>query len=167
MDPDSSQGLEAQVIELRQRVRELEQALLSRGILQPQVETRPVPEQAAAKPEPTPQPTPAPEFAFALPPNPPPVFPSFASHYRAQPEDSGSLESRIGSQWFNRVGILAVLIGMAWFLKFAIDNHWIGPLGRVLIGLIVGGGLVAWSERFRRSGYALFSYTLKAIGTGV
>ena len=45
--------------------------------------------------------------------------------------DDRSLESRIGSQWFNRIGILAVLIGVAWFLKLAIDNHWIGPLGRV------------------------------------
>jgi len=54
------------------------------------------------------------------------------------------------------VGILAVLIGMAWFLKFAIDNHWIGPLGRVLIGLVAGGALIAWSERFRNHGYALF-----------
>jgi len=81
--------------------------------------------------------------------------------------DGRSLESQIGSQWFNRVGILAVLIGMAWFLKFAIDNHWIGPLGRVLIGLIFGAGLVAWSERFRGRGYVIFSYSLKAIGSGV
>lgn len=78
-----------------------------------------------------------------------------------------SLESRIGSQLFNRVGILAVLVGMAWFLKLAIDNHWIGPLGRVLIGLIVGVGFVAWSERFRRHGYTVFSYSLKALGSGV
>ena len=34
-----------------------------------------------------------------------------------------------------------MLIGMAWFLKLAIDNHWIGPLGRVLVGLIAGVGL--------------------------
>ena len=71
------------------------------------------------------------------------------------------------SQWFNRVGILAVLIGMAWFLKLAIDNHWIGPLGRVLIGLVAGAGLIAWSERFRSRGYAAFSYSLKAVGSGV
>lgn len=78
-----------------------------------------------------------------------------------------SLESRIGSQWFNRIGILAVLIAAAWFLKLAIDNHWIGPAGRVLIGLVAGAGLIAWSERFRTRGYAAFSYSLKAIGSGV
>ena len=64
-------------------------------------------------------------------------------------------------------GILAVLIGMAWFLKMAIDNHWIGPLGRVLIGLIAGAGLMVWSERFRSRGYSGFSYSLKALGSGV
>jgi uncharacterized membrane protein len=90
----------------------------------------------------------------------------FASSSAGPAEDARSLESRIGSQWFNRIGILAVLIGMAWFLKMAIDNHWIGPLGRVLIGLVAGAALIAWSERFRRGGYAAFSYSLKAIGSG-
>lgn len=78
-----------------------------------------------------------------------------------------SLENRIGSQWFNRIGILAVLIGMAWFLKLAIDNHWIGPATRVLIGIAAGVALVAWSERFRARGFAGFSYSLKAIGTSL
>jgi uncharacterized membrane protein len=80
--------------------------------------------------------------------------------------DTQSLESRIGSQWFNRVGILAVLIGVAWFLKLAFDNHWIGPRGRVMIGLLAGAGLIAWSERFHKRGFAIFSYSLKAIGSG-
>ena len=165
MDLEHSQSLEAQVIELRERVRHLEQALLSRGILQPQ----PVPPQAKAGPPPPPIPVqPVPGQAVPSSPlPPPPVMPSFSSQSAVQRSDTASLESRIGSQWFNRVGILAVLIGMAWFLKFAIDNHWIGPLGRVLIGLIVGAGLVAWSERFRSRGYAVFSYSLKAIGSGV
>jgi uncharacterized membrane protein len=78
-----------------------------------------------------------------------------------------SLESRMGSQWFNRIGIVAVLIGAALFLKFAIDNHWVGPAGRILIGLLSGAALIAWSERFRSKGYATFSYSLKAVGSGV
>jgi uncharacterized membrane protein len=78
-----------------------------------------------------------------------------------------SLESRVGSQWFNRIGIVAMLIGVAWFLKFAFDNHWVGPAGRVLIGLVSGAALIAWSERFRSKGYLAFSYSLKAVGSGV
>jgi uncharacterized membrane protein len=93
--------------------------------------------------------------------------PQFATVEPAGARAEQSLESRIGSQWFNRIGILAVLIAAAWFLKLAIDNHWIGPAGRVLIGLVAGAGLVAWSERFRTRGYAAFSYSLKAIGSGV
>jgi uncharacterized membrane protein len=80
--------------------------------------------------------------------------------------DTRSLESRIGSQWFNRVGILAMLIGVAWFLKFAFDNHWIGPLGRILIGLLAGAALIAWSERFHKKGFVGFAYSLQAIGSG-
>lgn len=78
-----------------------------------------------------------------------------------------SLEDRLGSQVFNRVGIVALLIGATWFLKWAIDNQWIGAMGRVLIGLVASAGIVLWSERFRRKGYGAFSYSLKAVGSGV
>jgi uncharacterized membrane protein len=79
----------------------------------------------------------------------------------------GELESRIGGHWLNRVGILTVLIGAAYFLKYAFDNAWVGPAGRVLVGLLCGCGIVVWSEFVRRSGYELFSYSLKAVGIGV
>ena len=78
-----------------------------------------------------------------------------------------SLESTIGSQWLNRVGISAVLIGVSYFLKFAFDNNWIGPSGRIAIGLLAGIAVVVWSERFRSRGYQVFSYSLKAVGIGV
>ncbi|MEO8736462.1 MAG: DUF2339 domain-containing protein [Edaphobacter sp.] len=78
-----------------------------------------------------------------------------------------SLENRIGSQLFSRIGIVALLIGATWFLKLAMDNHWIGPLGRILAGLIAGAGLVVWSEHFRRQRFNAFSWSLKAVGSGV
>ncbi len=77
------------------------------------------------------------------------------------------LESRIGSHWLNRIGITAVLIGVSYFLKFAFDNNWIGPSGRVAIGLLAGIAVMAWSETFRRRGYRVFSHSLKAVGIGV
>jgi len=77
------------------------------------------------------------------------------------------LESRIGSHWLNRIGIAAVLIGVSYFLKYAFDNNWIGPGGRVSIGLLAGIAVVVWSENFRKHGYHVFSYSLKAVGIGV
>ncbi len=83
----------------------------------------------------------------------------------AYPEPS--LESRIGSQLFNRIGIVAVLIAAAWFLKLAIDRGYLGPAARVLVGVSVGIALIAGSEKFRAQGFAAFSYSLKAVGGGV
>jgi uncharacterized membrane protein len=128
---------------------------------------------AAPAPQPTIAAQPAPPSAPAVP--APPLFASVApprfghaeaAHAEDPRSESRSLENRIGSQWFNRVGILAVLIAVAWFLKLAFDNHWIGPLGRVFIGLVAGAGLIAWSERFEKRGYTAFAYALKAVGSG-
>jgi uncharacterized membrane protein len=98
-------------------------------------------------------------------PPPPPWIPKRVKvPFPREPETD--LESRIGSHWLNRIGIAAVLIGVSYFLKFAFDNNWIGPAGRVTIGLIAGVAVVAWSERFRAKGYSAFSYSLKAVGIG-
>ena len=162
MDPSNPANLEAELAELRTRVRRLEQFFEQRGVVlggQPAagVPARPAP----SREEPVAEPA-----VVAVPAQPP--IPAAAPPVAARaPREDTSLESRIGSQWFNRIGILAVLIGVAWFLKLAFDNHWIGPLGRVLIGLLGGAALIAWSERFRSHGYARFSYSLKAIGSGV
>jgi uncharacterized membrane protein len=192
MNPDFSGSVENEVVELRARIGRIEEALRRRGVVlddQPvaaqaglaqSIATEPVaaqpvdtgqaprtepvhasvyaPPQAAAY-----QQTASAESAFSTP------MPAIGVSQLAPetPQAEQSLENRIGSQWFNRIGILAVLIAMAWFLKLAIDNHWIGPLGRVLIGLVAGAGLIAWSERFRNRGYSVFSYSLKAVGSGV
>ena len=91
-----------------------------------------------------------------------PLQPSVVSRVQTDSD----LESRIGSHWLNRIGIAALLIGVSYFLKFAFDNNWIGPAGRVTIGLLAGIAMVVWSERFRSNGYKAFSYSLKAVGIG-
>lgn len=90
-------------------------------------------------------------------------LPSFGTLPEAGRED---LESRIGKLWLNRIGIVATLIGVSYFIKYAFDNNWIGPSGRIAIGIIAGIAVVLWSERFRHKGFAVFSYSLKAIGIG-
>lgn len=170
MEPGPEADLREQIAELRQQMQRLEETLQDYGIGL-RAETVPGSAGAVAAPgftevAPVHQPAQAPGTIPGHDAGPLTV-PQFHAPEPAAVRDDASLESRIGSQWFNRIGILAVLIAAAWFLKLAIDNHWIGPLGRVLIGLVAGAGLIAWSERFRSRGYAAFSWSLKAIGSGV
>ena len=90
--------------------------------------------------------------------------PPITSAAGPQPE---SLESRLGSEIFSRIAIVLLLIGTAYGLKLAVDRGLIGPMWRVILGLIAGAALVVWSERFRHKGFAAFSYSLKAVGSGV
>jgi len=83
------------------------------------------------------------------------------------PSPSANLESLIGAHWLNRIGIAAVLVGVAYFLKYAFENEWIGPAARIGIGIAIGAALLAWSERFHARGYLLFSHTLKVVSVGV
>ena len=124
---------------------------------------------------------PASRAAEPAPPPPSPPDQSLAAPIATRPEvphtplfdspiardQAPDLEARIGSHWLNRIGIAAVLIGVSYFLKYAFDSGWIGPAGRVVIGLIAGIAVVFWSETFRRKGYRIFSYSLKAVGIGV
>src|ERR1700761_3813136 len=171
MNPAGPDSLEEEVRVLRARVQRLEEALSRQGILSEAWLASPIqPPPPAANNSPISAPPPAPSQPAKLPPEMVESRSALFNEVAALPEKQKaeqSLESRIGSQWFNRIGILAVLIGMAWFLKLAIDNHWIGPAGRVLIGLLAGAGLIAWSERFRARGFQAFSYSLKSVGSGI
>jgi uncharacterized membrane protein len=154
VDPSGSelQELRRLLAELTTRVFRIEQALN-------------MPPELAAQTPPRPQVAPPPPAAEVKPAVP--VIPQRPAVNPPATQDRADLESRIGSHWLNRIGIAAVLIGVSYFLKFAFDNNWIGPAGRVAIGLLSGIAVVVWSESFRRRGYVIFSYSLKAVGIGV
>jgi uncharacterized membrane protein len=111
----------------------------------------------------TPDPPPPPQKPF-IPASHPLAF--VTKRNASGEEEETSLEGKIGGLWLNRVGIIATLFGVAYFLKLALDKNWIGRAGQVTLGLVIGGAIVVWSERFRRKGFAPFSYSLKAVGFG-
>lgn len=164
MNPEDSdlQTLRALVRDLAARVEKLELRIEvppSQAVSHSSVERGPVESSVTRIPEPPPKPAPRVSPTFPAPP-PAPAKP-------APPVREIDLESRIGSHWLNRIGISAVLIGVSYFLKFAFDNNWIGPTGRVSIGLLAGIAAIVWSETFRKRGYKMFSYSLKSVGVGV
>jgi uncharacterized membrane protein len=76
-------------------------------------------------------------------------------------------ETLIAGRWLNRIGLLAVAIGVSYFLKYVIDNEWLGPRGQVVLGVLLGAGLVAWSALFVRRGLGYFGDGLAGLGAAV
>ncbi len=78
-----------------------------------------------------------------------------------------SLEQRIGTRWVLIAGIITVIFAVGFFLKYAYENQWIGPLGRVLIAAT--GGLIALlgGELTRRRGYDFVAKGVTALGFAI
>lgn len=77
------------------------------------------------------------------------------------------LESVIGKHVLGWVAAVLLLFGTAFFLKYAYDNGWIGPLGQVALGLLFGLALIVAGWRYDRSGWRVFSQMLTGAGTVV
>lgn len=40
--------------------------------------------------------------------------------------------------WLLKIGVLMILVGFGWFVSYAFINNWIGPVGRIAIGIVAG-----------------------------
>ena len=92
-----------------------------------------------------------------------------ASHEPSRPlqESSDSLEAEIGSRWLLYVGVLALVVGAAYFQKLAIESGWIGERARVIEGIVAGVALVAGGRWFIKRGYELYGQIIAGGGVAV
>ncbi|MEX2116764.1 MAG: DUF2339 domain-containing protein [Bacteroidota bacterium] len=75
------------------------------------------------------------------------------------------LEALIGGRLMNRIGALALVLGVAFFLKYAFDNEWITETMRVLTGIVIGFVCLGGGYRTQKKGYAVFAQGL--VGAGI
>ncbi len=76
------------------------------------------------------------------------------------------IERTLGGNWLARIGVIAVIVGAAFFMKLAFDNGWIGELGRVVLGGAAGLALLGAGAYWRHK-YALFAQALLGGGIGL
>lgn len=81
-------------------------------------------------------------------------------------ESHPDLEKFIGENLINKIGIAILVLAIGYFVKFAIDNNWVGPLGRIGIGVACGAILIGIAHRLRNS-YKAFSSVLAGGGLAV
>jgi uncharacterized membrane protein len=74
------------------------------------------------------------------------------------------IEKFIGENLINKIGIAVLILGIAFFVKYAIDQDWINEVGRICIGLFCGLVLIGLSYMLRKS-YRSFSSVL--VGGGL
>ena len=77
------------------------------------------------------------------------------------------MEQLIAGRWLNRIGIVALLLAVSFFLKYAFDNDWMGARGQVALGLLGGAAILGYSQWLLRRGHADFANRIAGLGGGV
>ena len=92
-------------------------------------------------------------------PLPKPVVPSTPSRTREE------WEALIGGKLLNRIGALALIIGIGFFLKYAFDSNWISETTRILIGAAIGIVCLYGGYRTNKRGFQVFAQGM--VGAGI
>lgn len=57
----------------------------------------------------------------------------------------------IKEDWLVKLGAFLLLLAAGWFASFAIDNNWIGPIGRITLGIFFGTAMMGFGWMRMRS----------------
>jgi uncharacterized membrane protein len=79
-------------------------------------------------------------------------------------EDSSLFEVNVGQKWLLIIGIVTMVFGVGYFLKYSFERGWIGPAGRVAMAYIWGIAFVLGGDRFRKR---FETYGLYLMGGGI
>ena len=75
-----------------------------------------------------------------------------------------TFEKLLGTNWLSKIGIITLVLGIGFFVKYAIDQQWINEIGRVGIGLLTGGIIIGIAHKLQAK-YHVFSSIL--VGGGI
>ena len=78
-----------------------------------------------------------------------------------------SMEYAVASQWLLRVGILVLVVGVGFFLKYSIEHHLITEIGRVALSTIVGLSMLVAGTRLLGRQYHVFGQGLMGGGLAI
>jgi len=135
--------------------------------LQPSTVSSPPPFVPVALPVPGPEaPPPASEFVPSPPPTPV-LEPEPEPVPVAAVQRSSTLETKFGLTILNRLGAVTLVLAAAFGFKWAVDNDWIGPSGRVALGVLAGLAALGTADYLWRKGQRTFAQGVTALGIAV
>lgn len=90
-----------------------------------------------------------------------PILVSEKSWFEKFKENNPDLEKFIGENLINKIGILILVLGISFFVKYAIDKNWINETARVAIGILSGTLVMGIAHKLKRN-YNAFSSVIVA-----
>jgi len=88
------------------------------------------------------------------------IYPQSGAH-------DSETEADVFGTWFARLGAIALLIGAAFGFKYAVDEGFIGPEIRVLLGVAAGLGMIVWGEWCQRKDWARLAQSVSGGGVAL
>ncbi|MEW6714352.1 MAG: DUF2339 domain-containing protein [Nitrospirota bacterium] len=88
-----------------------------------------------------------------------------SSSRQSKKEETSQFEINIGQKWLLIIGIVTMVFGIGYFLKYSFERGWIGPAGRVALAYIWGAVFLFAGNKFRKKNYAAFGLSL--VGGGI
>ncbi|GHU82985.1 hypothetical protein FACS189415_4400 [Bacteroidia bacterium] len=83
---------------------------------------------------------------------------------KAPVKKSNDFEKFFGENLLSKIGIATLVLGISYFVKYAIDRDWIDEVGRVVFGLLCGGVIIGIGHKLKDN-YRVFSSIL--VGGGI
>ena len=106
------------------------------------------------------------ESTVGKPPSPQSPPPSaWPPHVAAPPSSGHATEAQFGQKWLLIGGIAITVFGLAFFLKYAFEQNWVGPAGRVSLSYLAATAFLGVGDCCRRKGAETFGLYL--LGGGI
>lgn len=94
----------------------------------------------------------------------PTIFQQTQDKVEKEESEKGFIEKIFSENLLTKIGIVTLVLGIAFFVKYAIDQDWINEIGRVGIGLLTGGIIIGIAHKLKEK-YQVFSSIL--VGGGI
>ncbi|MHC4777551.1 MAG: DUF2339 domain-containing protein [Planctomycetota bacterium] len=106
-----------------------------------------------------------------------PLEPAASSPVASPPADPGrkekdaewwtNLEQAIGQRWITWAGAVVLILAAGFFVKYAFDHKWLGPTGRVVLGILSGLVSAGAGEYFLRKKMDALGQGLLGLGMAI
>jgi len=81
-------------------------------------------------------------------------------------DTGGGFGAWVKEDWLMKLGAFLFIIGFGWFVSYAFANNWVGPVGRISIGIVAGIAIMALGF-WRMMKYPSQGAVFTALGAGM